>query len=74
MRIIVRNSLIHTLRNTSLTMFLRTLIIGILVRNIFGRIVIGYNPQLAITYLRGVIMFVTELGKFKSPPSLIKQD
>ena len=68
--IIVRNSLVHTLRNTDRGMFLRTLIIGMCFRNIFGRIGTGQNSRLAITYLRGVIMFITQLGRFRSAPSL----
>ena len=70
--IIVRNSLVHTLRNRDRGMFLRTLIIGMCFRNIFGRIVTGQNRRLAITYLEGVIMFITQLGRFRSAPSLMK--
>ena len=63
--IIVRNSLIHTLRNTKMSMFVRTLIIGILVRNVFGRLALSRsNSRLAFLYMRGVIMFILELGSF----------
>ena len=63
--IIVRNSLIHTMRNTKTSMFMRTLIIGILVRNVFGRLVLSRsNSRLAFLYLRGVTMFILELGSF----------
>jgi len=62
--IIVRNSLLHTLRNTDLAMFLRTLIIGICFRNILGRILTGHNRRVALIYLRGLFMFVTQLGRF----------
>lgn len=71
--IIVRNALIHTLRNTDAAMFLRTLIVGICLRNIFGRMVIGQNRRIAITYLKGVIMFIRQLGTFKSAPVLVQQ-
>jgi GT2 family glycosyltransferase len=71
--IIVRNALIHTLRNTDAAMFLRTLILGICFRNIFGRMITGQSRRIAITYLKGVIMFVTQLGTFKRPPPLVKQ-
>jgi GT2 family glycosyltransferase len=66
--IIVRNSLIHTLQNTDLSMFLRTLIMGICFRNILGRIVTGQNPRTGVTYLRGLVMFLTELGRFTRKP------
>lgn len=57
--IIVRNSLIHTLQNTSPSMFLRTLIVGICYRNILGRFVTGKNWKVGILYLRGLGMFVS---------------
>ena len=67
--IIVRNSLIHTMRNTKMSMFMRTLIIGILVRNVFGRLVLSRsNSRLAFLYLRGVTMFILELGSFAGAP------
>ena len=66
--IIIRNSLVHTLHNTDLTMFLRTLIIGICFRNIFGRILTGNNRRLTTVYLRALIMFVTQLGRFSGQP------
>lgn len=63
--IIVRNSLIHTMRNTNLSMFMRTLIIGILVRNVFGRLLLSRsNTRLAFLYMRGVAMFLLDLGSF----------
>jgi hypothetical protein len=71
--IIVRNALIHTLRNTDAAMFFRTLIIGFCVRNIFGRFVKGHNRRIGITYLKGVIMFITQLGTFMNAPSFTKQ-
>jgi GT2 family glycosyltransferase len=71
--IIVRNALIHTLQNTDLAMFLRTLIIGICFRNILGRIVTGHNRRLGVTYIRGLAMFVTQLGKYIVPPLWIKE-
>lgn len=71
--IIVRNSLIHTLRNTDLSMFLRTLIMGICFRNILGRIVTGHNPRTGVTYLRGLVMFLTQLGRFTGKPYPTKQ-
>jgi hypothetical protein len=70
--IIVRNSLIHTLRNTDAAMFLRTLIVGMCIRNIFGRLVTGQNRRIALPYLKGVIMFIIQLGTFKSAPSAVK--
>ena len=66
--IIVRNSLLHTLHNTDLAMFLRTLIIGICFRNILGRILTGHNRRVTTTYLRGLLMFVTQLGRFSGQP------
>jgi hypothetical protein len=70
--IIVRNALIHTLRNTDTIMFFRTLIIGMCIRNIFGRLLMGQNRRIAISYLRGVMMFIIQLGKFKNAPCLVK--
>ena len=68
--IIVRNSLIHTMRNQSSSMFLRTLIIGIICRNILGRLITRYNTRVGLIYLRGLAMFVLQLGIFvKSPYS-----
>jgi len=69
--IIVRNSLIHTLRNTDRAMFFRTLIIGMCGRNIFGRFVTGGNRRLMIPYLKGVTMFIVQLGTFRTAPSLV---
>ena len=66
--IIVRNALIHTLRNTNRGMFFRTLFIGICFRNILGRFVTGHNRRAGIVYLRGLVMFVIQLGKFMSEP------
>jgi hypothetical protein len=71
--IIVRNSLIHTLRNTDFPMFLRTLILGICFRNILGRIVTGQSPRTGVLYLRGLIMFLTQLGKFTGQPYAMNQ-
>ena len=71
--IIVRNALIHTLRNTDRGMFFRTLIIGMCVRNIFGRLITGQNRRMAIPYLKGVLMFIKQLGEFANPPFLSKQ-
>jgi len=69
--IIVRNALIHTLRNTDRAMFFRTLIIGMCGRNIFGRLVTGRNRELVIPYLKGVTMFIMQFGTFKTAPSLV---
>jgi GT2 family glycosyltransferase len=67
--IIVRNSLIHTMKNTSLSMFMRTLIIGILVRNVFGRLLMrSNNARLAFLYMRGVVMFILAFGSFATKP------
>jgi len=66
--IIVRNALIHTLHNTNRSMFFRTLFIGMCYRNILGRFVTGHNRRAGIAYLRGLVMFVTQLGEFMSEP------
>ena len=68
--IIIRNSLIHTLRNTDRSMFLRTLFIGMCLRNILGRLVTRHNPRAGINYLRGLAMFLTQLGEFVSEPTM----
>jgi hypothetical protein len=67
--IIVRNALVHTLRNTNRSMFLRTLFIGICLRNIFGRLVTRHNPRAGIIYLTGLVMFLTHLGEFVAEPT-----
>lgn len=60
----VRNALIHTMRNMGWKMFLQTLLIGILYRNILSRPVTRRHPRLAIVYLRGVVRFFFDLGLF----------
>lgn len=67
--IIVRNSLIHTMRNTNRSMFLRTLLIGICFRNILGRLITRHNPRAGVIYLKGLAMFVLQIGEFVADPS-----
>ncbi|MGD0423216.1 MAG: glycosyltransferase family 2 protein [Candidatus Bathyarchaeia archaeon] len=62
--IIVRNSLIRTMRNTQTTMFWRTLLIGICFRNIIGRLITRNNSRAAIIYMRGLAMFILQVGIF----------
>jgi GT2 family glycosyltransferase len=62
--ITIRNALIHTLKNTGFGMFLRTLVVGMLYRNILARIVTRQHPRMAIIYLRGVARFFLDLGLF----------
>lgn len=67
--IIVRNSLIHTMRNMDRSMFMRTLFIGICFRNVFGRLITRHNTRAGVVYLRGLAMFVMQLGEFMADPS-----
>jgi GT2 family glycosyltransferase len=62
--LIVRNALIHTLKNMGWGMFLQTIVVGMLYRNIFARFVTRQHPRLAILYLRGVAKFFFDLGLF----------
>jgi len=66
--LIVRNSLAHTYRNTSRSMFVRTLIIGVIGRNILGRIVTGKHPVSGRIYLHGLILFINKFGMLKNHP------
>ena len=63
--ILVRNALIHTLRNMGWGMFLRTLIIAIWYRNIL-RPVIGHhkNWRWSFTYAKGTAKFLLDIGRF----------
>jgi GT2 family glycosyltransferase len=72
--IIVRNSLIRTMRNTQTTMFWRTLIIGVCFRNIIGRLITRNNSRAAIIYMRGLAMFILQLGIFiRNKPTFRRQ-
>lgn len=64
---IVRNTLVHTWKNMGWKMFWHTFLVGILYRNIFGRLITGYKRRAAITYIKGVAMFIRDLGSFSRP-------
>jgi hypothetical protein len=63
--LLVRNLLIHTLRNMGWRMFLNTLIVGIVLRHLILPILIRHrNIPGPVTYATGVIRFFFDIGKF----------